>query len=77
MSKIIDLDMEKIKRDPETIKLKNLSDSIDLMVLDAVSSGSDPAAIAAVILNRFKAVAEMASAKKGYDVADLLKKRFL
>jgi predicted secreted protein len=77
MSDVIDLGMEKIKRDPETLRLKLFSDSIDIMVTNAVKDGSDPVAVAAILLNRFKAAAEAASREKGMDVTAMLKRTFL
>lgn len=77
MSDIIDLGMEKIKRDPETLRLKLFSDNIDIMVTNAIRDGSDPIAVAAILLNRFKAAAEAASREKGVDVTAMLKRTFL
>jgi hypothetical protein len=76
LSKISDLNLEKAKRDPSTIKLKMLSDDIDSAILHAVRSGIDPVSIAAVVLNRFIEASRTAEIITGQQVTDTLLSRF-
>jgi len=77
MTDIIDLHIERIRRDPETLRLKMFSDNIDVMVTELSQNGSDPIAIAAILLNRFKAAADAANASKGFNVKEILVKTYL
>lgn len=74
MSDVINLNLEKMKRDPETLRLKLFSDSIDDIVRNQMKNGSNPVAIAAILFNRFLAVCEVASKQKGFDVAEMIRK---